>query len=158
MLYKIKDIHDLTSNKSVVVSGGFDPIHVGHVRMIQEAHMLAVNLGCSGITVIANSDEWLIRKKGKVFMPLAERMEILAAITGVYNVVVWDDGSPDVCGALRIIKPTIFANGGDRDNADGLPEKAVGDELGINMVFNVGGGKVQSSSWLTGMEPLLTQN
>lgn len=135
--------------KVVAVSGGFDPIHIGHLRMFQEARALGDRL-----VVILNNDYWLIKKKGFVFMPQEERAEIIAAFPFVDEVVltVHEEGSEDrsICKELELLKPHIFANGGDRRNEDEIPESAVCRENGIEMVFNVGrGGKVQSSSWLT---------
>jgi len=133
----------------VAVSGGFDPIHIGHVRMIQEAKALGDRL-----VVIMNNDAWLTDKKGFVFMPEAERREILEAIAGVDEVVITDHmpGDPDrsVVRALKLVKPHIFANGGDRKpDGDPVPEVAVCEELGIEMHYHIGhGGKVQSSSEL----------
>ncbi len=137
--------------KSVVVavSGGFDPIHIGHIRMLQEAKKLGDKL-----VVILNNDNWLAHKKGFVFMHEQERKEILEAIRGVDRVIVTDhkphDEDHSVCRALRALKPAIFANGGDRHpEGDPVPEVALCKELGIKLVYNVGaGGKVQSSSWL----------
>jgi len=134
--------------KTVCVSGGFDPIHVGHVRMILEAAALGDEL-----VVIVNNDNWLMKKKGYVFMPQDQRREIIEAIKGVTRVVFTGHGVNDddrsVCRELREIRPDIFANGGDRF-ADNTPEADVCRELGIEAVFSVGqGGKVQSSSWLT---------
>ena len=130
-------------SKNVVVSGGFDPIHVGHIRMI---------LGASqegDVIVIANSDEWLQRKKGYVFMPWEERAEIIRSIRGVSNVVTVDDSDNSVCEAIKRLynseRCDIFANGGDRTNTN-TPEKKLCEELGIKMLWNVGGGKIQSSS------------
>ncbi|HUY05254.1 MAG TPA: adenylyltransferase/cytidyltransferase family protein [Candidatus Paceibacterota bacterium] len=133
----------------VAVSGGFDPVHIGHVRMFQEAKKLGDEL-----VVILNNDHWLTDKKGAPFMPEEERREIIEAIAGVDRVIVTDHtpGDPDrsVCRALRGITPHIFANGGDRKpDGDPVPEVDLCDELGIKVVYNVGaGGKVQSSSWL----------
>jgi cytidyltransferase-like protein len=128
----------------VATSGGFDPLHVGHVRLIQEAAALGDKL-----VVIVNSDQWLIRKKGFVFMKLKHRMELIRAIKGVDEVIAWDDGSPTVKGALRKLKPDIFAKGGDRSSLDKVPEAKICQEIGCKIVFNVGkGGKVESSSWL----------
>lgn len=133
----------------VVVSGGFDPIHVGHVRMFQEAKRLGDEL-----VVILNNDHWLRKKKGRAFMPDVERKEIIEAIKGVDRVVVTkheqDTNDMSVCVELREIRPHIFANGGDRKpDGDPVPEVELCEELGIEMIYNVGhGGKVQSSSWL----------
>jgi D-beta-D-heptose 7-phosphate kinase/D-beta-D-heptose 1-phosphate adenosyltransferase len=96
--------------ETVAVSGGMDPIHFGHVRMIQEAAQFGE------VIVILNSDEWLMRKKGFVFMPWEERAEIIESIKGVRKVVRVDDSDGSVCEALRREKPTYFANGGDRTN------------------------------------------
>tara|TARA_Y100001937_G_scaffold120371_1_gene177478 strand:- start:309 stop:737 length:429 start_codon:yes stop_codon:yes gene_type:complete len=130
-------------NKPIVaVSGGFDPIHIGHVRMIKEASEMG------DVVVIANSDSWLMRKKGYVFMPYIERQEILYAIKGVVDVVEAKDDDGTVCDTLRKIKPDIFANGGDRKKGN-VPEYIVCSELNIKMHFGVGGSdKPQSSSWL----------
>ena len=133
--------------KIVAVSGGFDPIHIGHVRMIREAAALGNEL-----VVILNNDDWLMKKKGFVFMPQEQRKEIIEALSGVSQVYITQH-EPDctdmsVCDALKAIQPHIFANGGDRF-ADNIPEAILARELGIELVFNVGqGGKVQSSSWL----------
>ncbi|MDP2665494.1 MAG: adenylyltransferase/cytidyltransferase family protein [bacterium] len=133
----------------VAVSGGFDPIHIGHIRLFKEAKKLGDEL-----VVILNNDNWLADKKGKPFIPEVERKEIIEAIVGVDRVVLTDHtpGDPDrsVCRALREVKLDIFANGGDRHpEGDPVPEVALCKELGIKMVYNVGtGGKVQSSSWL----------
>jgi len=127
----------------VAVSGGFDPLHVGHVRMIQAAAALGTKL-----VVIVNGDGFLMKKKGYVFMPLAERMEMVRALRGVDDVVAAVDADQTVCETLRRVRPHVFANGGDRKDAAGIPEADVCRELGIEMVFNVGGGKVQSSSEL----------
>ena len=126
---------------TVAVSGGFDPIHKGHVRMIRAASAFG------SVIVIANSDEWLMRKKGYVFMPFEERAEILESIKGVAAVVKAKDDDETVCETLRDLRPDAFANGGDR-KGDNVPEVALCDELGIKMLWNVGGDKIQSSSWL----------
>jgi len=133
---------------NIVVSGGFDPIHIGHVRMILEASFHG------NVTVIANSDEWLERKKGYVFMPWEERAEIIRSIRGVCDVVVVDDSDNSVCEAIKRLhesgKCDTFANGGDRTDVN-TPEKKLCEELGINMLWNVGGGKIQSSSHLVSL-------
>lgn len=116
-------------------------MHVGHVRMIQAAAKLGTRL-----VVIANGDEFLVRKKGYAFMPVEERVEILRALRDVDEVVVAVDKDQTVCETLRLVRPDVFANGGDRRATGDIPEAAVCRELGIEMIFNVGGGKVQSSS------------
>ena len=129
----------------VAVSGGFDPVHIGHVRMFIEAKKLGDEL-----VVIVNNDNWMQLKKGYHFMPDTERKEIIEALRAVDRVMLTfhEPGTTDmsVCKELEALKPTIFANGGDR-KADNIPEYQVCERLGIKMVFNVGfGGKVQSSS------------
>lgn len=122
-----------------MVSGGFDPLHIGHLRMIKEAAKVGK------VIVVANSDAWLLRKKGYIFMPWEERKEIIEGYSEVDRVEAVDDSDGSVCEALRRIRPTYFANGGDRTNKN-TPEMAVCDELGITMLWEVGGGKIQSSS------------
>ena len=131
----------------VAVSGGFDPVHVGHVRMFQNAKKLGDKL-----IVILNNDNWLIKKKGFVFMPQHERKELLESIVGVDKVVltrhIANPTDMSVNAELAHLKPDIFVNGGDRKLGN-IPEVAVCNQLGCKMVFNIGkGGKVQSSSWL----------
>jgi len=138
----MKSKQKIQGKKVVCVSGGFDPIHIGHVRMILDAAKFGA------VIVIANSDEWLLRKKGYVFMPYEERQEILYAIKGVVDVVEADDEDDTVCETLRRIVPHIFANGGDRGDRN-TPEMDVCKELDIQMVWGMGGNdKPQSSSWL----------
>lgn len=133
----------------VAVSGGFDPVHVGHVRMFEEAKKLGDEL-----IVILNNDNWLRKKKRHVFMPEVERKEIIEALRCVDRVILTDHGvDPEdmsVCSELKKLRPNIFAQGGDRHekNVPGC-EVEVCESIGCKMVTNVGrGGKVQSSSWL----------
>tara|TARA_R100001509_G_scaffold79014_1_gene44258 strand:+ start:762 stop:1217 length:456 start_codon:yes stop_codon:yes gene_type:complete len=132
-------------SKNILVSGGFDPIHSGHVRMIQEAATEG------NVIVVVNSDDWLIRKKGFYFMTWDERAEIIRSIRGVAEVVKVDDSDNSVCEAIKRLhtqyKCDTFANGGDRTN-NNTPEKELCEKLGIEMLWNVGGGKIQSSSSL----------
>ena len=132
--------------KTVAVSGGMDPIHVGHVRMIQAA----ADIG--DVIVILNSDEWLKDKKGYCFMSWEERAEIIRAIRGVVSVVsTVDEVDNTVCNTLRNLKKDVdldyFANGGDRIKST-TPEMKVCEEIGVKMLWNMGGGKIQSSSTL----------
>ena len=125
-----------------MVSGGFDPIHIGHVRMILQANRMGP------VIVALNSDAWLLRKKGFVFMPFEERKEILMAIRGVSQVVAFDDSDDTACDAIKRFKPDYFANGGDRVS-DNTPEVNLCNDMNVGLLWNVGrGGKVQSSSAL----------
>lgn len=134
-------------HRVVAVSGGFDPVHVGHVRMFEAAKRLGDEL-----VVILNNDHWLRKKKRHVFMPEQERKEMIAAFGCVDRVILTGHG-PDpadmsVARELERLKPDVFANGGDR-LADNTPEVRVCKKIGCAMAFEVGrGGKVQSSSWL----------
>lgn len=139
----------------VAVSGGFDPLHIGHARLLNEAKKLGDKL-----VVILNNDNWLMAKKRFAFMPEADRKEILESLAAVDAVMLTSHAKNDpdrsVCRELRKLRPDIFANGGDRDKTDAAqedsslnPEVALCKELGIRPVFNVGkGGKVRSSSEL----------
>ena len=126
---------------TIALSGGFDPIHKGHVMMIREAAEYG------NVIVFLNSDEWLIRKKGYNFMSFEERAFIVGSIKGVTVVSNVDDSDDTVCAGLKRFKPDYFANGGDRYESN-TPEMNVCEELGIKMLWNIGGGKIQSSSTL----------
>jgi len=136
---------------AVIVSGGFDPIHIGHLRMIHEAAKLGTKL-----IVIANCDRFLMDKKGYIFMPIEERLEILEGFEGVDRAVESIDKDMTVCKTIEWLaqeeKIACFANGGDRKNEADIPESVVCKKYGIEMEFNVGGGKIQSSSTLVGGE------
>src|SRR5690348_4414735 len=120
----------------VAVSGGFDPVHAGHIRMFREAKALGDRL-----VVILNNDHWLMKKKRFVFMPAKERKEVLESVKYVDQVVIsrhkHDPEDMSVTEDLRRLKPDIFANGGDRTKKN-VPEDAVCRRLGIRMIFNVG--------------------
>ena len=131
----------MSNKKTICVSGGFDPVHIGHLRMMQEASKYG------DVIAIVNSDAWLMRKKGYIFMPFKERCEIIEGFKGVTATSYVNDKDNTVCEALRRLKPDYFANGGDRKN-NNTPEMDVCNELGIEMLWNVGGGKIQSSSAL----------
>ena len=129
----------------VTTSGGFDPMHVGHLRCLQASASLAHN-NTLPLVVIVNGDGFLNRKKGFAFMPEMERAEIIAGVAGVDAVVLWDDGTQFVTGALEILRPVYFTKGGDRDSAENVPEFALCERIGCKVMFGVGGGKIQSSS------------
>ena len=125
---------------TIMVSGGFDPVHAGHIRMIRHAAQYG------DVIIIANSDDWLYRKKGFVFMDWPRRVEILNAIKGVVLVDSVDDSDGTVCEAIRRHEPTFFANGGDRGKSN-TPEQTVCEEIGVELLWAVGGEeKVDSSS------------
>jgi len=139
---------------TVAISGGFDPVHKGHIKHIQEARKLGDKL-----VVLLNNDNWLLKKKGYVFMPQEERKLILEAITGVDEVIITSHPkNPEdmsICRELEKIRPGIFAKGGDRDEQNAAdaasslnPERALCQKLNIKLKFNVGGKKAQSSSEL----------
>ena len=135
----------------IVLSGGFDPVHKGHLRMFREASWLGHQ-----VIVGLNSDEWLIRKKGKPFMDFKERKEILEAFRYINQVIPFDDSDDTACDVIEKVnsmydtdQKIYFANGGDRGK-DNVPEVDTCKESGVIMLWGVGGGKIQSSSWLIG--------
>jgi len=130
-----------------MTSGGFDPLHIGHLRCILATSVMADRDG-GYVVIVVNGDGFLKRKKGKAFMPEDERCEIIAGIRGVDAVVKWDDGSQTVIGAIEKLKPDYFTKGGDRAAPEDIPEWDICNEVGCKVLFNVGGGKIQSSSSL----------
>ena len=132
--------------KIVIATGGFDPIHSGHISYLHHAR----NLG-DKLVVGINSDEWLERKKGKAFMPAFERRAIVQGLRCVDDTVVFDDSDGSAVSLLESLKKQypyaeiIFANGGDR-TATNIPEMSVS---GVKFEFGVGGeDKANSSSWI----------
>jgi cytidyltransferase-like protein len=130
----------------VVVTGGFDPLHSGHIEYFREAKKLGDML-----IVGLNSDEWLARKKGQPFMPLSERRAIVGSLKDVDATIPFDDSDGSAVSLLEELKVSypndkiIFANGGDR-NAANIPEMMVKN---IVLRFGVGGiDKMNSSSWI----------
>ena len=134
----------------VLITGGFDPLHSGHIAYINSARELGDSL-----IVGVNSDEWLRRKKGQEFMPWEERATIISALHNVDRVINFDDSdnsAKDAIRKVRSIYPTaqiIFANGGDRTK-ENIPEMDLLEEmLHLDFVFGVGGeDKKNSSSWI----------
>ena len=134
----------------IIVSGGFDPVHKGHIRMFREA----ANLGHQ-VIIGLNSDEWLTRKKGKPFMKWEERAEILECCKFINQVLPMndsDDTASDIIFKVCLMYKNedvniYFANGGDRGKGN-VPELDVCKKLGVVMLWGIGGGKIQSSSWL----------
>ena len=134
----------------IIVSGGFDPVHKGHIRMFREA----ANLGHQ-VIIGLNSDDWLTRKKGKPFMKWDERAEILESCKFVTQVLSMDDSDDTASDIIRQVANLYknqnmniyFANGGDRKKGN-VPELDVCKDLNVVMLWGIGGGKIQSSSWL----------
>jgi len=132
--------------KIVIATGGFDPIHSGHIAYIQESAKLGDML-----IVGLNSDAWLTRKKGRAFMPWQERAVVLANMKSVTRVEHFNDSDGSARDLLTLIKrqfpyaEIVFANGGDRTDKN-IPEM---DVAGVEFVFGVGGeNKANSSSWI----------
>lgn len=129
--------------KIVLVTGGFDPIHSGHIEYFREAKALG-----DVLIVGINSDEWLTRKKGRAFMPVTERLCIIRALDMVDACILFNDTDGTAIDAIKKLQklyPTdiiVFANGGDR-TAENIPEM---DVPNVEFVFNVGGSKTASSS------------
>ena len=128
--------------KTVVISGYFNPIHSGHIDYIKNASLLGDKL-----IVIVNNDLQVSLKKSIPFQNEKERSYIVSSIVGVDGVVISIDIDITVCETLKKIRPDIFANGGDRTFKN-IPEKHICHELGIEVIYGVGGNKTQSSSEL----------
>ncbi|MDR2645925.1 MAG: adenylyltransferase/cytidyltransferase family protein [Holosporaceae bacterium] len=136
-------------NKYYIVSGGFDPLHEGHIEMIRSAACQS-----DGVILLLNSDEWLCRKKGKNFMSYHTREVICSNIKGIIDVLSFDDSDNSACCGIRKVREKypqdelVFANGGDR-TSENIPEAPVCQECNITLEFGVGGNfKANSSSWI----------
>jgi len=137
----------MTKRKIAVLSGGYDPIHSGHLAMFEHARKIS-----DYVVAAVNSDEWLRIKKGRPFMPIEERSKIVGALKAVDEVITgYDDSDNSSCDALEQVKARypndhiIFCNGGDRTQ-ENIPEMRVKD---VEFVFSVGGDyKANSSSWI----------
>ena len=132
-----------------IVSGGFDPLHVGHIELFNNAKQISDELW-----VILNSDDFLTNKKGAPFMPFEERKKILKSLRMVDSVIDCIDEDQTVCKTLKKIKKLagsteelLFCNGGDRTSGENTPEHKTCEKIGIKPVYGMG-EKIQSSSWL----------
>ena len=138
-------------SKVVLVTGGFDPLHSGHIEYFKAARELGDHL-----VVGLNSDSWLTRKKGRPFMPIEERAAIIKELECVDEVITFNDADDTACLAIGQVLSTkatkwklIFANGGDRTNTTTPEYAAWGDHPDVEFVFSVGGAdKKNSSSWI----------
>ena len=128
--------------KIVCTSGGFDPLHPGHASCIIESKQFGDTL-----VVVVNGDDFLERKKGKPFMDLETRCHLVACLREVDYVIPFEiEGDPTVSQALRRIRPHVFTKGGDRVDNSNIPEWKVCQELGIELISQVGKPKLWSSS------------
>ena len=133
----------------VLVTGGFDPLHSGHIAYFKEAKKLGERL-----IVGLNSDDWLTRKKGRPFMPFEERCAIIKELSVVDKVIGFDDSDDSACQAIFHTMSTntgkiIFANGGDRTNTTTPEYTTYGDHPQVEFAFGIGGeNKANSSSWI----------
>lgn len=133
-------------NRVVLVTGGFDPLHSGHIEYFKAAKALG-NILVVGV----NSDSWLERKKGRAFLPSTERIAIIQNLKMVDHCILFNDNDGSAIEAIKNVKmmypnsQVVFANGGDR-TAKNIPEMTCKD---VEFVFGVGGAdKLNSSSWI----------
>ena len=135
-----------------LISGGFDPVHIGHLAMIKDAKRIS-----SKVIVLLNSDDWLIRKKGKPFMIEAQRAQILEEFESIAEVIIQNNDDDDSSNNAIIDfykshtnQSICYCNGGDRSQENKIREAETCKDLGIDLKFGVGGiHKLESSSNLT---------
>jgi len=138
----------------ILTSGGFDPLHVGHLRCIQGTVSISQDSKKFPkakrplVVILVNCDNFLKAKKGYNFMPLEDRMEIINGIRGVDVVIPWLYTNDDftVVKAIDKIKPKYFTKGGDRTDATNIPEWEICQQRNCEIITGVGGGKIRSSS------------
>ena len=131
----------------IVISGGFDPIHSGHIDLIQDASKVA------NVIAIVNNNNFLTDKKGFIFLDQNERLKILSKIQGVDETFLSIDKDHTVIESLKKLIDAgknikYFGNGGDRRTKDDIPETEICKKNNIDLIFNLGGQKSQSSSSL----------
>lgn len=130
-----------------LITGGFDPIHIGHIQLIKDAQKIG------RVVVGLNSDQWLKNKKGMHFLPFEERKAIIEMMQGVVLATGFNDADGTAIDAIRVVQnlfpndPIVFCNGGDRTDTN-IPEYDYCVQNQVEMRFGVGGGKANSSSWL----------
>ena len=130
-----------------LITGGFDPIHIGHIQLIKDAQKIG------RVVVGLNSDQWLKNKKGMHFLPFEERKAIIEMMQGVVLATGFNDSDGTAIDAIRVVQnmfpddPIVFCNGGDRTDTN-IPEYDYCVQNQVEMRFGVGGGKANSSSWL----------
>ena len=133
--------------KKVCISGYFDPLHIGHLEYINKAKELGDYL-----VVIVNNNSQCILKKGKFFMDEKDRVEIIKNLKSVDEVFLSIDKDKTVSKSLEKLKPSVFANGGDRKNYE-IPESKICEEHCIEIIDGLG-DKIRSSSDLTGIKEI----
>ena len=140
-------IGDQKMSDIILISGGFDPIHSGHIKLIKDANKMG------DVVVLLNSDEWLRNKKGREFLPFNERKIIMESIKGVIEVIEFDDRDKTCIDGIKKAKSIFknkvikFANGGDRNNKT-TPEKEYCENNNIETLFGIGGNDKSNSSSL----------
>ena len=156
-LFNTKHMMGILGNvhRIILTSGGYDPIHPGHISCMNVARERCTQVTSdetyrhASLIVIVNGDSFLERKKGRAFMPLKVRCQIVSAIHGVSVVIPFvpsDPGDMTVCEALEALSPDVFAKGGDRTGIENIPEWATCEKHGINIVTGCGDEKHWSSS------------
>jgi len=152
-LLQFKVIRDKMKKKYdyALVSGGFDPVHIGHLKMFKDANKLAKK-----VIVLLNNDDWLIKKKGKPFMSQEQRKEILEEFKSVSKVIIQKSSEKSSSLAIKEFaaqhpnQSICYCNGGDRSNIKNIRETVICKKLNISLEFGVGGKeKIESSSELT---------
>ena len=137
----------MNMNNIILISGGFDPLHSGHIALINDASKYGK------IVVLLNSDNWLISKKGKYFLPYKERAAIMSSLKNVIKVINFkDDDKTCIQGIKKAIeifpnKNIKFANGGDRNNKS-TPEIDFCEKNNVETLWEVGGNDKKNSSSL----------